>query len=392
MSDGNLTSITNSTALFGDLESRIMEATGFSQTVTDIVTAALIFTAFLVLARIVRFLVSHVGPMVVSKTQTTLDDEIIKALNGPAQWLIATFGTYLALHVIGEYTGFLNVYLDELLLVTLIFIMAYLVANLINGLLNWYKNDIAKMTESNLDDMLVPFLQKIIDAAVVVIAIIMALDQLDIIEITPLITGLGVLGVAVALAAQQFLSDFFGAISIMVDRPYKVGDRVRIQGIDTGDVVEIGLRSTRIRTMDNRIVIVPNAKVSKSKVINMAVPDASVYVSIKVGIAYDADVVKATRIMEEIALSTEGVIAEPRPKAFVTELGNYAVRLTMFPYINSYRLDWAVPDKIYRNIVKRFAAEGIEIPMPITNVEIRREGLPATFSIPAQPPQTDRKI
>jgi MscS family membrane protein len=119
--------------------------------------------------------------------------------------------------------------------------------------------------------------------------------------------------VAVALAAQQFLSDFFGAISIMADRPYRVGDLVRIEGIETGDVVEIGLRSTKLRTTDNRIIIVPNAKVSKSKVVNMAMPDAQINFTIKVGVAYDADVDKAARIMEEIALSTDGVVAKPHP-------------------------------------------------------------------------------
>jgi MscS family membrane protein len=177
----------------------------------------------------------------------------------------------------------------------------------------------------------------------------------------------------------------------MVDRPYRVGDRVRIEGIETGDVLEIGLRSTRLRTMDNRIIIVPNAKVSKSKVVNMAMPDGQINIKIKVGVSYDADVDKAARIMEEIALSTEGVVNSPPPQVFVTELGNFAVRLVMFPCVNSYRLDWEVPDRIYRNIVKRFAAEGIEIPTPTTNVLVRREALPATFTVPVLPPQANKE-
>ena len=391
MSGSTFTTFIDGAALFGGLESRIMEITGFSQTVTDIITAALILAFFFMLARAVRILVRNVLPRLVTKTETTLDDEIIKAVNGPAQWLMIVLGGYLALQVIGEYTGFLSPYLDKLLLVGLIFIMAYQVSNLINGLLNWYKNDMMKKLDTDLDDMLIPFIEKIIGAAIAVIAIIMALDQLKIVEITPLITGLGVLGVAVALAAQQFLSDFFGAISIMADRPYKVGDRVRIEGIDTGDVVEIGLRSTKLRTMDNRFVIVPNAKVSKSKVVNMAMPETQINLTIKVGVAYDADVDKAARIMEEIALSTEGVIDRPQPRVYVTGLSSHAVRLVMFPYVNSYKLDWEVPDRIYRNIVKRFAAEGIEIPTPITNVHVKREALPATFTVPVLPPQSNIK-
>jgi MscS family membrane protein len=391
MSGSTSTTFIDGPALFGGLATRIAEITGSGPVITDIITAALIMASFFLLARILRILVTNVLPRLVSKTETTLDDEIIKAVKGPAEWLMIALGCYLALQVIGPYTGNLNIYLDRLLLVTLIFILAYLVANLINGLLNWYKNDMMKKLDTDLDDLLIPFVEKIIGAVIAVIAIVMALDQLNIVEITPLITGLGVLGVAVALAAQQFLSDFFGAISIMADRPYKVGDRVRIEGITAGDVTEIGLRSTRLRTMDNRIIIVPNAKVSKSKVVNLSVPDAQIYFPIKVGVSYDADVDKAARIMEEIALSTEGVVASPQPQVYVTELGSFAVKLAMFPYANSYRLDWEVPDRIYRNIVKRFAAEGIEIPTPTTNVLVRREGLPATFTVPVLPPQANKK-
>jgi MscS family membrane protein len=391
MSGSTFTTFIDGAALFDGLERSIMEFTGFSRTVTDIFTAALILAAFFAFARLVRFLVVKALPRLVTKTETTLDDEIIRALNGPAQWLIVAVGIYLAIQVIGEYTGFMDSYLDKLFLVVLIFISAYLVANLVNALLNWYKNDMMKRTNTDLDDVLIPFLEKIISAAIIVIAIVMALDQLHIVEITPLITGLGVLGVAVALAAKQFLSDFFGAVSIMVDRPYKVGDRVRIEGIDAGDVTEIGLRSTRIRTMDGRIIIIPNSKVSMSKVINYSMPDTKVYLTVRVGVSYDADVAKAARIMEEIALSTDGVVSEPRPRAYVTELGNYAVRLVMFPYADSYRLDWEVYHNIYRNIIKRFAAEGIEIPTPITNVLIKREGLPASMAVPVPPPQANNK-
>jgi MscS family membrane protein len=388
---GSISIITAGTTLFGGLQQQIAAATGFSPMVTDVITAALIIVVSVMLAKVVKYLVSHVAPKLVVHTETTLDDEVIKAVNGPLQWAIVALGTYLALQVIGEYIGFVDFYLGRLLVVVLLSIMAYLANNLVKGLLNWYKNDISARTETKLDDMLIPFLQKIISAVIIVLAIIMALDQLNIVEITPLITGLGVVGVAVALAAQQFLSDFFGALSIMLDRPYRVGDRVRIEGIDAGDVMEIGLRSTRIKTVDNRIIIVPNARVSKSKVVNMSMPDTQVYLGIKVGVSYDADIDKAARIMEEIASATEGVVSSPPPKAFVKELGNYSVKLVMFPYVDSYRYDWIVPDRIYRGIVRRFAAEGIEIPVPITNVHIKRDTLPAAIVVTAQAQHADRQ-
>jgi MscS family membrane protein len=186
------------------MQQQITAATGFSPTVTDIIMAALFIAVSVMLARVVKYIVSYVAPKLVVHTETTLDDEVIKAMNGPLQWVIVALGTYMALQVIGDYIGFIDFYLDQLLVVVLLFIMAYLVNNLIRGLLNWYKNDISARTESTFDDMLIPFLQKIISAVILVISIIMALDQLKIVEVTPLITGMGVAGVAVALAASSF--------------------------------------------------------------------------------------------------------------------------------------------------------------------------------------------
>lgn len=376
--------MTDTTGVFSGIENQIAAFTGSGHGATDLLLGALLVVASVVIAKIIKHILADLAPHLVKQTQTTLDDELLKAVNGPLQWLIVAMGLYLALHEISSYTGFMNDYVDRLLIVTLIFIAAYLLANLVNGLLNWYKNDIAPKTSTDLDDMLVPFLKKISGATISVIALLVALEQMKIVEITPLITGMGIAGIAVAFAAKEFLSDFFGAISILADRPYTIGDKVKINNIEAGEVKEIGLRSTRIKTADNRVIIVPNALVSKSRIINYAMPDSIIVFNINVGIAYDADLDRAQHIMTEIALGTDGVLKDPPPRVYVTELGKFSVKLLMHVYAASYNTDWPVLDNIYREIVRQFAAEGIEIPYPITSIHVKRDG-EAVAIAPLQP-------
>ncbi len=382
----------NSTSLFGDfsnstliqgLESGIEQATGLSSGVADIISALIIIIIAIILAKLVKSFVVNVAPHLVSKTDTTLDDEIIKAVNGPLQVFIVAIGIYVAVAALNHLPGVVSGNLGLALTVVLIYIAAYLVANLASGLISWYQHDIAPHTESELDDVLMPFLGKSIGVTVFILATLMAISSMGI-EITPLIATMGVGGIAVALAAQELLSNVFGAISILSDRPYKVGDRIAMTDGLIGDVVEIGLRSTRVKTLDGRITVIPNADISKSMVINYSQPDQKLRYNIKVGISYSADVEKASRILLEIAGTTKGVLKEPAPSVYITDLGNFSVNLLMQVWLEDYKLTWEVPDQIYRDTLKRFAAEKIDIPYPTTSIIVDRPGITVEAFNPPQ--------
>ena len=352
---------------FQGLESSVSSATGLSQGWADIIIAIAIIILSYILAKAVKFFIVNIAPHLVSKTNTTLDDEILKAINGPLQVFIVACGIYLAFATLSSLPGLISDNLILILTIVLIFIAAYLVSNLTGAFINWYKNNIAPRTESDLDDVLMPFLGKSVGVIVFVLAALMALAVLHV-EITPLIATLGVGGIAVALAAQELLSNVFGAFAILSDRPYKIGDRIQISEGMVGDVVEIGLRSTRMKTLDNRLIVVPNSDISKSDIINFSQPDSRMRFDIKVGVSYDADIEKATGILLDIAGHTDGVLNDPSPKVYVKDLGNFSVNLLMHVWVKDYKLSWEVPDHIYRETLKRFAKEKIDIPYPITSV------------------------
>ncbi len=348
------------------LESWIALHTGLGAVGSDLLTAAIILAIFTILSQLAKYLVKDVMPHLVSKTESTLDDEILTAIKGPVQVLVVIVGVYFASKTLNEMPPEISGLLDRLATIALILVGAYFISNLIVAVMRWYTHDIAPKTDSDLDDHLMPFLQKFMVAAVYIVALVMIIGLFT--PITPLLAGLGVFGIAIALAAKEMLSNLFGAVAILTDRPYKIGDRLLVNGIGMGDVSDIGMRSTRIKTMDNRIAVIPNEMMANSRIVNVSQPDAKVRVTLKVGIGYASDIDKACAIMERSASETQAVSSEPKPMAYVSQLSDFSVEVTLLVWIDSYKEDLDTLDMIYRSILLRFKEEGIEIPYPIMTV------------------------
>jgi MscS family membrane protein len=276
-------------------------------------------------------------------------------------------GLYFALKSLDNLSSSVGGMLDTMATVLLILVSAYLVSNLIKAMLRWYQQDVAPHTGSELDEHLVPFFEKLITVVIYILALLLIMSLFGI-EITALVASLGVAGIAVALAAQETLSNVFGAFAILTDRPYKVGDRLLIKGSGQGDVVDIGLRSTRLKTRNDEILVIPNQQMASSEIINLSMPDSRLRVLVKVGISYKSDVDRACAIMEEIAAANTAVAKEPRSRAYVSALGDYAIEITMLVWLADYMKDYVVPDQIYRQLLVKFREENIDITYPVMTV------------------------
>jgi MscS family membrane protein len=371
---GNSTEIINhlsNVSFFQGIESYIVSATGLNQDWASVIVAIGIIILSYLVAKAFKFFIVNIAPHLVSQTKTTIDDEILKAIKGPLQVFIVTCGVYMALASVNYLPGFIYDNLTTIFTIVFIYIGAYLLSNLAGAIINWYKNDIAPRTGSDLDESLLPFVSKALGVTAFILATLMAMSVLNI-EITPLLATLGVGGIAIALAAQELLSNLFGAFAILSDRPYKIGDRIQISSDLIGDVVEIGLRSTRLKTLDNRLIVVPNSDISKSNIINYTLPDTRVRLDINVGISYDADVEKASGILLDIAKNTTGALVDPAPKVYVRGFGDFSVNLLMHVWISDFKLNLDVADHIYRETLKRFAVEKVDIPYPTTAVLLNR--------------------
>jgi MscS family membrane protein len=353
--------------LANTVQAFISANTGLGVFYADLLTAGLVLVFFLVLSELAKYFVIYVAPRLVSGTKTSLDDEILRAIRGPIRLLIILIGVYFAFKTLDNLSSGIIELLDIMATVVLILVGAYFVSNLVKAMLRWYQKDVAPHTGSQLDDQLVPFLEKLITAVIYILALLLIMSIFGI-EITALVASLGVAGIAVALAAQETLSNVFGAFAILTDRPYKVGDRLFIQGFGQGDVVDIGLRSTRLRTRNDEIIVIPNQQMASTEIINLSMPDARLRILVKVGISYKSDMDKACAIMEEIARSNVAVAKEPVPRAYVSGLGDFAIEITMLVWLVEYTKDYAVPDEVYRQILVKFKEADIDITYPVMTV------------------------
>ena len=189
-------------------------------------------------------------------------------------------------------------------------------------------------------------------------------------DILSLVTALGVTSLAIGLAAKDTLANMISGFTLMLDRPFRVGDRVQLASGEIGDVVEIGLRSTRIKTLDSNVLVVPNTELVNTKVINQCYPDKTIRGRIKIGIAYRSDIDKAKQVMLDIARFHKQVLKEPVPFVQFTEFGDSALILLMFYWVyNCFDL-FVIQDEINSQIKKRFEQEGIEIPYPVRTVYV----------------------
>lgn len=352
-------------AILDYLKSRTANAFNLSGGTLDYVFALCIVLFFAILAEVIFYLINSVLPGITAKTKTKLDDEILKALRGPIRLFIVLIGLSIALHTLALSNEQFKI-IDQVFAVLTIFVGAYFVLRILKGFSNWYMMEVAPKTATPIDDQLVPFLYHIFKIFVYALAVLMALGALGY-EITPLIAGVGIAGVTIALAAQASLTDIFGSLNIMADRPYKVGDRIKFVGSEDrkGDVIDIGLRSTRIRLLDDTILIIPNSIVAKEKIINESDPDPRMRVILNIPVSYKSDFEKVTQILLDVAGKTEGVAKDPYPRVYIVDFLDFSIKVEFRIWVEHYKDYKLVPNKVYRAVLKRFKEEGIEIPYPV---------------------------
>lgn len=338
--------------------------------------AAITVAAGLVLAGIAHVVIRWLKKRA-EATESPLDDIILMAVGTPLVVAIPAFSVYIALtafDIVPESMGWLIT--DQVINAVFILFGAWITSVFSYNLIRTYSTQVAEKTETDLNDRLIPILEIAARYLIWFVAFLLILSNFQI-DITPLLAGAGIGALALALAAQEILSNFLGGAIIAVDKPFRVGDRIKI---DTffGDVMSIGLRSTRIKTMDSQIVTVPNAKVTSSVVINYAMPDIKMKVRIPFSVAYGSDMEKVKEILlaiaHEAADKTAWVITNPAPLVYFLEFGESALTGQLILWTNNYDYSWDVQDWVNSRIARRFSEEKIEIPYRQVDVRMRNTG------------------
>jgi small-conductance mechanosensitive channel len=181
----------------------------------------------------------------------------------------------------------------------------------------------------------------------------------------------GALGIGVGFGLQNLASNFASGLILLFERPIKIGDRIEVGGL-IGDVIRIGGRSTWVRTNDNLIIVVPNADFTTNRVTNWTANDRQVRFSYPIGVAYGSDVEKVRNVLLEVARKHPDVMDEPPPEVLLSNFGDSSIDFSLRVWtITQVETPGRLKSELYFEIVRQFAANGIEIPFPQRDVHIR---------------------
>jgi small-conductance mechanosensitive channel len=213
---------------------------------------------------------------------------------------------------------------------------------------------------------------------ILVVGLLVLLSVIGI-HITPILTALGVGGLAVALALQDTLANLFAGIHLLADRPIHVGDYVRIADSIEGNVVDIGWRSTRVRMLQNTVVVVPNKKVAESVIVNYDLPEPRMALLVRVSVGYESDADRVERVLVDEATraagQVPGLLAEPAPLArLIPGFGDSSLDFTVVCHVARFVDQFPVQHELRKRILRRLRAEAIDIPYPTRTVELRPSG------------------
>ena len=220
--------------------------------------------------------------------------------------------------------------------------------------------------------------QSVARGVVFITGLLVLLSALGI-QIAPILTALGVGGLAVALALQDTLSNLFAGVHLLADKPIRVGDYVKVADNVEGHVVDIGWRSTRVRMLQNVVVTIPNKRVAESTITNYDMPESRLAVPIRIAVDYGADAELVERVLlEESTRAVDevpGLLGEPAPSArLIPGFGEYSLDFTLAVHVKSFTDQFVVQHELRKRVLTRLAAEGVRIPVQVRGVELRAVG------------------
>lgn len=305
------------------------------------------------------------------RTKTGFDDLLSERLRDPARLFAALSSVFLALNFTYPEIAIGALGLSSAYAAALMLVCAFALDRFMSASLEWYKKEIAPKTGTKMGDEMIPIMEKVLRIAIYVLALLMVLGNLGI-EITPLLAGLGIASLAVALALQDSLGNFFAGVNIAVDRPLKKDDFISTDSGVEGVVQEIGWRSTKILTSQNNYVIIPNTKLAQSIITNYCRPDEKVSQNGTIGVSCGEDVERVSQAIKNAIRKamekSDAFQKDFEPRVRFDSFGDFSLNFKFTYAVKNYALRHAALDEINRAIFYEFKEEGITIPFPTRTI------------------------
>jgi small-conductance mechanosensitive channel len=321
---------------------------------------------YAVLAKAVDVFIDRVLNRIAAKTKIGFDDKLIKYLHVPLCWTVFGFGVLHALSV-SPLSDPWQVVLPQVTKSVLLILWLVALIRIFNWMVEQY---MAKVHEKGKIGKDLFMLLKNVLRVVAIIAGLLWLLSIWQISLTPLFASAGIAGIAVALAAKDTLANFFGGISIFMDNTYKVGEYIILETGERGEVAEIGIRSTRIKTRDDVIVTIPNSIIANSKIINESAPIPRFRIRVPVGVAYGSDLQKVEKVLLAVTDANDHIEKYPEPRVRLRTFADSSVNFELLCWVKDPRDKGLQIHNLLKAAYNAFAQEGITIPFPQRDIHI----------------------
>jgi len=329
--------------------------------------ALLVILLFLVLAAVSDRLISGIIARIVSRTETDLDDRLLRILHKPIFVSVALFGLVAAVGILDLSPWWLltttSVVQTILVLIWLIFGLRF--SKLLLGTMG--TDDRFEFVQQTTEPLL-----RNAGAVVLVLAGAYAILNAWEIDVTALVASAGILGLALSFAAKDTLANLFAGIAILADRPYQIGHYIILDSGERGEVTHIGLRSTRLLTRDHVEVSIPNSVMGNAKIVNEAsgIP-RSYRIRVAVGVAYGSDIDKVMEVLLDVGVSHPKARKTPEARVRFRRFGDSSLDFELLCWIEDSAARGLVVHELNCEVYRRFAEAGISIPFPQRDLYIK---------------------
>ncbi|MFF3686933.1 mechanosensitive ion channel family protein [Streptomyces sp. NPDC002187] len=349
----------------------------------DLIVAGIALAAGIAAAALSRVILKWLGVRA-DRTRWSGDDIIVAALRALLPWAAITGGAAVAasaLPLTARVERNVTMALTAVLIVAATLTVGRIVAGLVQALANSRTGVAGSAT----------IFVNITRVVVLAIGFLVVLETLGI-SIAPLLTALGVGGLAVALALQDTLANLFAGVHILASRTVQPGDYIRLSSGEEGYVVDINWRNTVVRTLSENLVIIPNSKLSGTNMTNYHQPERQMTLNVQVGVGYDSDLDHVekvtTEVVESVMADVAGAIPDHEPLIRFHTFGDSRIGFTVILGVGEFSDQYRIKHEFIKRLHRRYRAEGISIPAPTRSVVMQPAELPIPDPRSATEPMT----
>ena len=354
----------------------ILENFGLVGSIWLFASSLVILFLFLILSLVFNKLVFPIIIRLTNWTPSDLDTRITRSLKAPLTVGIIILGCYLALTIPLDLTSGQQQIVNAVTSLIGLVLGIVAVGSAVGNIFKWYEETIAPKTSTNLDQRLVPLIHRVSITLIYALGGLLILAHLNV-NISPLIAGLGLGGLSIALALQPTLANLFAGTYVMTEGAVTPGDYIQLEGGVEGYVMDVSWRSTRLRTWTNNMVVIPTAKFAETIITNFQKPAPPVNLYLTCGVSYDSDLYMIEQIcqeiMSEILEKDSNVVKEYGSWFGFESFGESNVNFWVFLQAKDRLASFLLQTTVMQNLHSRFRKDGLVINYPVRSLQLPKE-------------------